>query len=118
MREIRFYRSAAGHCPVEAFLDTLSGKQAQKIAWTLQLIEEMPVVPVQYFKKLVNTEDLWEVRVLLAGNAFRLLGFFDGPNMVVLNHAFAKKSQKTPKSAIEIATQRKHDYFRRKNIHE
>jgi len=29
----------------------------------LQLIEDLKIIPVQYFKKLVNTQDLWEVRV-------------------------------------------------------
>jgi len=57
MREIRFYRPESGSCPVEEFLDSLSGKQAQKAAWVLQLIEDMDIIPVQYFKKLVNTDD-------------------------------------------------------------
>ena len=41
MREIEFYRTDMGKCPIEEFLDSLSGKQAQKIAWVLQLIEEL-----------------------------------------------------------------------------
>jgi hypothetical protein len=40
MRTIDFYRTRSGRCPVEEFLDSLTGKQAQKAAWTLQLIEE------------------------------------------------------------------------------
>jgi hypothetical protein len=32
MREIRFYRSTSGDCPVEEFLDGLGPKQAQKVA--------------------------------------------------------------------------------------
>jgi len=42
------------------------------------------------------------------------LGFFDGPNLVVLAHVFQKKAQKTPKQAIKIAEERRKDYFRRK----
>ena len=68
MKVIRFYRSESGACPVEEFLDSLSGKQAQKVAWVLQLIEEMEVIPVQYFKKLANTDDLWEVRAQAGNN--------------------------------------------------
>jgi len=52
MREIHFYRTEAGYCPVEKFLDSLPGKQAQKVAWVLKLIEELDFVPVQYFKNL------------------------------------------------------------------
>lgn len=72
------------------------------------------MVPSQYFKKLVNTDDIWEIRVQVGRNTFRLLGFFDGSKLVILNHAFAKNSQKIPKSGIAIAEQRKRDYFRRK----
>jgi hypothetical protein len=59
-RKIIFYKSKTGNCPVEEFLDSLSGKQAQKVVWVLRLIEEFEVVPSQYFKKMVNTKDLWE----------------------------------------------------------
>ena len=52
MREVRFYRTKAGHSPVEEFLDALSGKQAQKVAWVLRLIEEIEAVPSQYLKNL------------------------------------------------------------------
>jgi len=34
--------------------------------------------------------------------------------VVVLNHAFVKKTQKTPKRDIDIAESRKRDYIRRK----
>ncbi len=114
MREISFYRTASGHCPVEQFLDSIATRQAAKVTWTLHLIEELEFVPRQYFKKLVNTDDIWEIRVNIGRDAFRLLSFFDGPNLVVLNHAFAKKTQKTPRSDLHLAEQRKRDYFRRK----
>jgi len=114
MREIRFYRSDSGVCPIETFLDSLSGKQAQKVTWTLQLIEEMQAVPTKYFKKLVNTDDIWEVRVQVGNNIFRLLGFLDGESLVILNHAFQKKTQKTPKKEIQIAEARKKNYLNRR----
>ena len=95
-------------------MDGLSGRQASKVTWTLELVEELASVPQQYFKKLVNTEGIWEVRVKAGRDIFRLLGFFDGPRLVILDHAFAKKTQKTPKSDIDLAEQRKREYFRRK----
>ena len=95
-------------------MDSLTGKQAQKVAWVLQLTEEMDTVPVQYFKKLVNTDDLWEVRVQAGNNIFRLLGFLEGDHLVVLNHGFQKKTQKTPKKEIQLAEARKKDYLKRR----
>ena len=116
MKEIRFYRTESGNCPVEEFLDSLSGKQAQKVSWVLQLIEDMEVIPVKYFKKLVNTDDIWEVRVQVGNNIFRLLGFLEGRQVVILNHAFQKKTQKTPKKEIQIAEARKKDHLRRRKM--
>ena len=114
MKTVNFYITEEGKTPVIDFLDSLSTKQAQKMTWVLQLIEELDVIPSTYLKKLVNTEDIWEVRVQVGNNIFRLLGFFDGNNLVVLNHGFQKKTQKTPSKEIKLAEQRRKDYLRRK----
>ena len=115
MREIIFFQTASGRKPVEDFIDTLSSKQAQKVAWVLSLVEELHSVPIQYFKKLENTDEIWEVRVIFGSNIFRFLGFFDGPSLVVLTHGFQKKTQKTPQNAIRIAEERKRDYINRRS---
>ncbi|HEY5912789.1 MAG TPA: type II toxin-antitoxin system RelE/ParE family toxin [Verrucomicrobiae bacterium] len=114
MREIYFYRSDSGECPVEAFLVRLDGRQAQKIAWVLRLVKELPMVPKQYFKKLEGTQDIWEVRADLGNDAFRLLGFWDQGQLIILTNAFAKKSQKAPAREITLAEQRRADYLNRK----
>jgi phage-related protein len=114
MREVVFYRTDSERCPIEEFLDSLSGKQAQKVLWVLRLIQELDSVPSQYLKKLVNTDDIWEVRVQVGNNTFRLLGFFEDDNLIVLTNGFAKKTQKTPSQEIELAEQRKRDYLSRK----
>ena len=112
-REIRFYRTASGRCPIVEFFDSLSGKQAQKVAWVLTLIEELDVVPVKYFKKLTGREGLWEVRIDVGRDTFRLLAFFDGPRIIVLAHGFAKKAQKVPKKLMALAERRRAEYFGR-----
>ena len=114
MREIQFYSTPSGQKPIQDFLDSLSPRQAQKAVWVLKLVEELDVVPSQYFQKLVNTDGLWEIRVKTGSDIFRFIGFFDGPALVVLAHAFQKKTQKTPRQAIRLAEDRKRDYFRRK----
>lgn len=113
-REVIFYKSSGNRSPIDEFLNTLLPKQAQKVAWVLNLIEELDVVPGQYFQKMVNTDDIWEARIKIGSNIFRLLGFFDGSKLVVMSHAFQKKTQKTPRQAIRLAEDRKRDYFRRK----
>ena len=114
MREIVFYRLPSGKSPVEEFLDSLSSKQAQKVAWVLQLIEELPVVPSNYLKNLVNTDGILEVRARAGHEIFRLLGFRDGKTLVVLTNGFRKKMQKTPRQEIQLAEERKKDYLNRK----
>ena len=116
-REVVFYRSSNGRSPIEAFLDSLPASDARKAAWVLRLIEDLPTVPKQYFQKMKGTDDLWEVRVTSSGNAIRFFGFWDGDRLVVLSHAIQKKSQKTPRQAIQVAEQRKRDYFKRKEGH-
>lgn len=71
-------------------------------------------MPSQYFKKLVNTDEIWEVCVQQGGNIFRLLGFFDGGRLIILTNGFAKKSQKTPVEEIRLAEARRLDYFDQK----
>ncbi len=114
MIEIQFYRTKSGHCPVEKVIDSLSGKQAQKVTWVLRLIKEVDLVPAKYLKKLVNIDDIWEIRVQAGNNIFRLLGFFDDEQIVILNHAFQKKSQKTPTKEIKKSETRKKDYLERR----
>ena len=115
MREIIFYRTQTNECPIEQFLDSLNSKQAQKVTWVLQLVEELELVPTTYLKKLTTTDDLWEIRIQQGNNIFRLLGFFDAVNFVVLTNGFQKKTQKTPKAEILLSEQRKKDYLTRKN---
>jgi len=116
MRKIKFYRLETGKCPVEGFFDSLTNKQFEKIAFVLDLIEQIDIVPRKYFKKLKGTDDIWEVRVQQGNNIFRILGFFDGRDLVVLSHAFTKKSQKIPQKEIAVAEKRKHSYFKQKDL--
>ena len=114
MKEINFYKTQTGKIPAKDFLDSLSSKHTQKVIWVLELVESLNQVPVQYFKKLKSTDDLWEIRARVGSNSFRLLGFIDNEEFVVLTNGFSKKSQKTPKKEIDLAEQRKADYLFRK----
>jgi phage-related protein len=110
MKEIIFYR-LNNKSPVEDFLDSLSSKEVQKVLWVLKLIEELNNVSSKYYKKLKNANDIIEVRVSLGNNSFRLLGFEYEDKFVVLTNGFKKKSQKVPKSEIDLAIKRKKEYL-------
>jgi len=114
MRAISFYRTASGKCPVAELLDGLTDAEITKIAWVLKLIREIDQIPPMYFKKLVNTKDIWEVRVNVGRNTFRLLGFFYGQELIVLTNVFQKKTRKTPAREIKLAEKRKQEYLDRR----
>ena len=113
MREIIFYRTSRGNCPVEEFLDSQNDKQVVKILWVLRLIKELEVVPKEYLKKLTNTEEIYEIRIRAGKISYRILGFFYSSKFIVLTNSFIKKSKKTPKMEINLAQQRKKDYLER-----
>ena len=115
MREVLFFRRADGSSPVDEFIDGLTEKQAQKVAWVLKLIEDLDIIPAHYLKKLTNTDDIWEARIQFGGSIFRILGFENEGQFVVLTNGFAKKTQKTPKREIELAEQRKKIYLKEEN---
>ena len=113
-RDVIFYRTAHGKCPVQDFLDSLPGKVARKIAWALKLLEDLDAVPSSYFKKLIGTEEIWECRIQFGSNAYRLLCFFLDRSVVVLTHGFVQKSQKMPVHEIEKAEADRRDFLKRR----
>jgi len=104
-RTIIFYRD---------YFDKFFVKQRQKvkdkIIWTFDLIENLQRVPELYLKHIENTEGLYEIRVQLGSDIFRIFCFFDQGQLVVIANGFQKKSQKTPKQEIEMALKIKGEY--------
>ena len=105
MREVNFYKTADGKCPVAEYLRSLPSDVRSKITKVFEIIKNMAVVPKNYFKHLAGTE-FYECRVEFTGNTYRLLGFFYGERLIILTNGFMKKTQKTPRSEIEIAKKR------------
>ena len=114
VKTIVFYKTLSGKCPIEKYLDTLTDMQVTKITWTLKLIRETDQIPAKYFKKLVNTNEIWEVRVRVEKNTFRLLGFMQNQELIILTNMFQKKAQKTSRKEIKLAEGRKKEYLNRR----
>jgi phage-related protein len=109
-RNICFYKTSLKRCPVKEFLDSLSGKAAQKVTWVLKIIEDLAIVPEKYFKKL-DSYNIWECRIDFSGNTYRILGFIHNGYNVILTNGFIKKTRKVPKQEIELALTYKYDYI-------
>jgi phage-related protein len=112
-RSLLFYKTEKGQCPVTEFLDSLPSRVAQKATWVLKLLQELDPVPIQYFKKLTATDEIWECRMVFGGNTYRILCFYHGGNRLILTHGFMKKTSKTPSEEIRRAEQFKADFVRR-----
>lgn len=81
-----------------------------KIEWTLNLMRVMKQVPEKYFKHMEGTKGLYEIRVEVGSNIYRIFSFFDKGNLIVLGNAFQKKTQKTSKQEIEKALKIMEEY--------
>jgi phage-related protein len=104
-RTIIFYKDY-----FENFFVKQRAKVQDKIIWTFDLIEELPRVPETYLKKIEDKDGLYEIRVQLGSEIFRIFCFFDQGQLVVLANGYRKKSQKTPKREIEKALKIKKEY--------
>jgi len=74
------------------------------------LVEDLQRVPETYLKHIENTNGLYEIRVQLGSDIFRIFCFFDQGQLVILANGFQKKAQKTPKQEIELALKIKAEY--------
>ena len=77
----------------------------------MKLIATIDRVPVKYFRHMEDTTGLFEVRVEVGSDIYRVFSFFDEGKLIVLVNGFHKKSQKTPKKEIELAEKLKKQYF-------
>lgn len=99
----------------EDFFNKQSRKFQDKIIKVLDILETVERVPVTYLKYIEGTNGLFEVRVQLGSDIFRIFCCFDGNRLVVLFSGFQKKTQKTPPKEIDRAVRIMNEYFNDKN---
>lgn len=98
----------------EDFLLKQPKKVQDKIYKIIEAIETLERVPSNYLKHIKGTKGLYEARIQLGSNIWRVFCFFDGDKLVVLINGFQKKTQKTPKSEIEKALKIMAEYYNQK----
>jgi|LauGreDrversion4_2_1035121.scaffolds.fasta_scaffold232854_3 phage-related protein len=111
VRTVLFYKHY-----FEDFFIRQKSKVQEKIIWTFTLIEEIPRVPETYLKHIENTNGLYEIRIKIGSDAYRIFCFFDDGKLIVLVNGFHKKSQKTPRQEIETALKIKAEYESEKSL--
>ncbi len=98
----------------EDFLLLQPKKVQDKIFKIIEAIETLQRVPSNYLKHLTGSEGLYEARIQLGSNIWRVFCFFDSDKLVVLTNGFQKKALKTPKSEIEKAIRIIAEYYEQK----
>ena len=105
VREVISYK---GH--FEKFLKAQTPKVQDKVFKIIEIIETYEQVPTTYLKSIKRTDGLYEARIKLGSNIWRVFCFFDKGKLVILLNGFTKKTQKTPKKEIDRALKLKKEY--------
>src|SRR6056297_2110096 len=99
----------------EKFLKAQKIKVQDKIFKVIEAIETYERVPSHYLKSITGEKGLFEARIKLGSNIWRVFCFFDEGKLVIRLNGFAKKTEKTPKREIEKAKQLMNEYYEEKN---
>jgi len=86
----------------------------RKINQVLKLVETQEKIPKKFFRSIETVEGLFEIRIEMESNIYRIFCCFDKGNLVVLFNGFQKKGQKTPPDQIARAERLKNEYFKEK----
>lgn len=98
----------------QCFIEEQPENVQKKIMTNIQHVED-GIISTALFKKLKGTE-IWELRTLYSGMAYRILAFWDKLNqsLVIATHGFVKKTAKTPAKEIEKAVSIMNEYYNTK----
>ena len=110
---VDFYKRPDGTKPVAEFIKSLDTKMRAKVVANLTLLEEYGNKAREPLSKPLG-DGVFEVRTIVGGNLSRVLYFFDAERIIIATNGFEKKQQKTPRSEIDLAKQRRKDYYQRK----
>lgn len=98
----------------EDFLSKQPQKVQDKIFKVLEAVETLERIPSNYLKQITGTNGLYEARIQLGSDIWRVFCFFDEGKLVILLSGFRKKTQKTPGREIDKAAKLMKEYFESK----
>lgn len=78
------------------------------------MIRTIDRVPQKFLKHIVGTDGLYEIRIKIESDIYRIFCCFDAGKIVILFNGFQKKSQQTPKKEIDKALRLKQDYLNKR----
>ena len=114
MFHVEYYKLPNGDKPVKLFIDSLDVKMRVKALSSIDILAEYGNALREPYSKAFGN-GLFELRIKFSGDITRIFYFFFADNKIVLTNGFVKKTQKTPKSEIDLALKYKADYEGRKS---
>ena len=111
--KVDFYKKEDGTKPVGQFIRGLDVKMKAKVVANMHLLEEYGNMAREPLSKELE-DGIFELRTIQGDNIVRVLYFFDKNSLIIATNGFVKKKQKTPRSEIELAKNRRRDYYARK----
>lgn len=113
---VLFYVNENGKRPVEEFLRKLPPGHQGKAMRAIDLLEQVGNFLQRPHAAAIRSEKfagLWELRIQFGGDASRIFYFLHHDDCFILLHGFIKKTDALPVKEMEIARNRKEDFFRR-----
>lgn len=110
MFSVNFYREEDGSKPVGEFIRSLDTKMKAKVVSDLHRLEMLDNEARAPLSKFLE-DDIFELRSVSGSNIVRILYFFDEDEIIIATNGFVKKQQKTPRSEILLAKQRRAIYM-------
>lgn len=93
------------------FYDAQTLSVKRKINYVLNLACIEAQIPGKFFRSIETVAGLFEIRIEMDSNIFRIFCCFDEGKLVVLFNGFHKKTQKTPTKEIPKAAGIMKEYF-------
>ncbi len=109
--DVEFY-DFDGSVPVRDFILEQDNKMQAKIFHNLELLELNGNLLREPYSKHLE-DGIFELRTKVSSDITRILYFFVIGQKIILTNGFVKKSQKTPKSEIDLAKKRRNEYLNR-----
>ena len=109
LRQLIFYRHY-----FHEFFNKQNEKVKEKIDYVLFVVTHAERIPEKFLKHIEGQKGLYEIRVEVGSNIFRIFCCFDKGKIIVLFNGFQKKTQKTPKQEIELAIKLMNGYLHNK----
>ena len=110
--EVEYFQKSDGTYPVEEFILAQDVKMRAKIFHLLDLLAEKGNALREPFSKSLE-DGIFEIRAKQGSDITRILYFFVVGRKIILTNGFVNKTQKTPRSEIELARKYRTEYLQR-----